>query len=143
MKTSSKTLVAALLTLLPLVAWSTGPVHNVWVGKGIALSDPQGSYAIASTSGSVSWNESTTQAVFNARVHANQGPVFEFVLVQPTLTTNYEIRGTWDVIKDGVTVCSSCTGSVYGLTAPLNSGFKLNITGGYHFSGSVYSRSDF
>ena len=143
MKTAPKALVAALLTLTPVVAFSTGPVHNIWVGKGIALNDPAGSYPIASTDGSISWNESTTQAVFNARVQANLGPTFEFVLVQPTLTTNYQIDGTWNVFKNGALVCSACTGSAYGLNGPLNTGFKLYINGGYHFSGSIYSRYDF
>jgi hypothetical protein len=52
---------------------------------------------------------------------------YEFTLVKTASTTNDEIKGAWDVYRDGVLMCASCDGTAYNLSAAVGSYYKVYI----------------
>ncbi len=74
---------------------------------------------------------------------------YEFTLIQTTVTNFNSIQGIWDVYRDGVLVCSSCTGSANGLIQPVTNYYKVTIddpvygSGAWFYSGFIDARDDF
>ncbi|MFL5358295.1 hypothetical protein [Archangium sp.] len=138
-------LLVALSALFPAVALAANPVHNVWATQPGLISEPGASYVATSASCSFSWTEVSGYAFINARAKAPTGDLYEFQLVSVTGSpTAYEVDGLWNVSKNGVPLCTGCSGLAYGLTAPIGSMFKIYVGNySYHLSGSVTNRYDF
>jgi hypothetical protein len=106
-----------------------------------------------------SWTEPTpgyaAQAHFRGAavtISADRGcdnRFYEFVLLQATTTTFNNIVGYWDVYRDGVLMCSSCTGSANGLIQPVTNYYKVTVddpvygSGAWFYSGFIDQRYDF
>jgi hypothetical protein len=77
------------------------------------------------------------------------GHFYEFTLNQSTVTSIGTIQGYWDVYRDGVLMCSACTGQVSGLSQPITNYYKLTINdpvygpGAWFYSGFIDVRDDF
>ncbi|WNG36276.1 hypothetical protein F0U60_23235 [Archangium minus] len=120
---------SALCVLLPTLAWSS-PVHSVWSTSAIEVKDPTGWYNTSSANASLSWNQFTGFAFVNARATSTTGNVYEFQLVSTTASTTADaIVGTWNVTKNGIPLCTNCTGSAYGLTGGVGNYFKIYVNG--------------
>ena len=88
-------------------------------------------------------------AIIDEKDYCGGGNFYEFTLNQSTSTTSNYIIGYWDVYRNGVLMCSACTGSVNGLSAPVTSYYKLVIddpvygSGAWFYSGYIDVRDDF
>lgn len=136
--------------------------HNIRSTTGLVVKDFQtgcsyGSFSIFRAS--TSWTEPATfpaagsfrgitKTIAAGACVANK---YEFVLLKTATTTADEITGTWDVIRNGSTVCSACNGHAYGLSAPVGNYYKVYVddpatpgtTEDWLFSGFISSRFDF
>ena len=137
--------------------------HNIRTSSGLAVKDAQTgcwynsfSYFRASTS----WTEPSPgyDAAANFRGVAKvfaaglcAAGFYDFTLLKTASTTDDEIVGTWDVIRNGTTVCAACSGKAYGLNQPAGANyFKVYVddplypgTEDWLFSGYINSRFDF
>jgi hypothetical protein len=134
-------LLSALCVLFPALAWSN-PVHSVWSNSPMFVADPVGGFQTATKANcAFSWTEGTGYAFANATATSSTGDVFEFQFLAPTASAaNGAIVGNWNVTKNGVLVCGNCSGSAYGLSGGVGTGFKIYVSGeSYHLSGYVSS----
>lgn len=129
-----------LCVLLPTLAWSN-PVHSVWSNSAMEIKDPTGWHTPLSANASLSWNQSTGFAFVNAHATSTTGNVYDFQLVSVTAsTTADQIVGTWNVTKNGIPLCTNCTGSAYGLTGGVGNYFKIYVNNEtYGFIGYIAS----
>jgi hypothetical protein len=152
---------AILLGVFGVTAFAQS-THNIRSTVGLAVKDFQtgcnyGSFSIFRAS--TSWTEPSsvpaagsfrglTKTIASGACVANR---YEFVLLKTGTTTADEITGVWDVIRNGVTVCSACNGHAYGLSAPAGNYYKVYIdeaatpltTEDWLFSGFILNRFDF
>lgn len=138
-------LLVALSALVPAVALAN-PVHNIWATQPGYVSEPAANYAATSASCSFSWTEATGYAFINARATAPTGDSYEFQLVSVTGSPSaYEVDGLWNISKNGVPLCTGCSGQAYGLTGSIGSMFKIYAgpNSSYHLSAIITSRYDF
>ena len=107
--------------------------HSVWTnenGKGIYDAETGCKYSIFDTFNmATSWTE-PSPPLYPAVAHfrgtaaafGNDAPctphTYEFTLDKTTSTTNDEIVGAWNVYRDGVLMCSGCSGTAFGLSLP-------------------------
>lgn len=97
----------------------------------------------------IAWEPGTKNASFIA-IARKDNKSYTFILnetLNETLRTapNGEIRGRWDVIRDGSFVCRGCIGKAYGLDEEIGSYLKVYIGDqrayhegeGWHFSGRI------
>ena len=76
---------------------------------------------------------------------------YEFTLVKTAGTNSDEIKGAWNVHRDGVLMCSGCNGIAYGLSQAAGVGnyYKVYIDDPVYgpstwlFSGYIDDRKDF
>jgi len=74
---------------------------------------------------------------------------YEFKLVSASATSADEIKGNWDVYRDGSLVCSNCAGLAAGLSNPVGNAYKVLIDDPVYgpatwlFSGFIDNRKDF
>lgn len=131
---------AALLVSAPALAG-----HTIWSNRSLGIMDNGVSYPASNVSMTIAWNETTFAAYASFHATAN-GSTYDFDLVGSSVTavTASNINGLWNIQRDGVLICAGCTGSVYGLTAPVNSGIKFyDSTSKFHFGAFVDARQDY
>lgn len=137
--------------------------HNIRTSTGLAVKDAQTGCWYGSFSGfraSTSWTEPSpaypaaanfrgiTKVLASGTCVSNK---YEFTLLKVASTSDDEIVGVWDVIRNGTTVCSACDGTAYGLSQPAGANyFKVYVddpwypgTEDWLFSGYIDSRFDF
>jgi hypothetical protein len=76
---------------------------------------------------------------------------YDFRLVASTTTKPDSITGTWDIYRGGVLMCSSCTGTVDGLSQAAGAGNYYNLyvddpvfgPATWLYSGYIDQRKDF
>jgi hypothetical protein len=157
-------LIVIALFALPVTAQVA--THSVWTNL-------NGYYIIDATNGcqytsfgsfnmATSWNETFAapnpadahfRGVGKAATYTFFCPTrfYDFRLVASTVTKPDSITGTWDIYRGGALMCSSCTGSVQGLSAPAGVGnyYKLYIDdpifgpGTWGYIGYIDQRKDF
>ncbi|WP_043427805.1 hypothetical protein [Cystobacter fuscus] len=137
-------LLSALFVLLPALAWSA-PTHSIWSTQGYVLQVPGVFAYVPSAKMSFNWKEGTSLAFVNAEAEGPAGEIYAFQLVSVTApTTADEIKGLWNISKNGAPLCTGCAGSAYGLSQPLNSYFKIYAgNSSYHISGFISNRYDY
>ncbi|NPC46644.1 hypothetical protein D7X99_05130 [Corallococcus sp. AB032C] len=131
---------AALLLSAPTLAG-----HSIWSTHGLYIGDNGATYPATSTNLTISWNESTFAAYASFHGTAN-GNTYDFDLVGSSVTsvTASNITGLWNIQRNGVLICTGCTGSAYGLNAAVGTGIKFyDSTYRYHFSATVDARQDY
>lgn len=142
-----------LFILLTVPAFAFAGTHNVISKKPYYLADGDTGVTYTYPKGAITmnWKDDTRYGFFNAIV-APDAPLrlkYEFMLVAISQSDPYEIKGLWDIYKNGALVCEGCVGVAYGLSAPVGSYFKLYIGDEtcydtkWHLSGYVTSRFDF
>jgi hypothetical protein len=83
--------------------------------------------------------------------HACGNHFYEFRLVRTASTTNDDIKGLWNVYRDSVLKCNSCSGTAYGLSQAAGAGnyYKVYIDDPLYgpqtwlYSGYLDVRKDF
>ena len=145
---------------LSIAAQST---HNIRTATSLAVKDAQTNCWYSSFSyfrASTSWTEPSPgyDAAANFRGVAKAfafgfcaSGFYDFTLLKVASTSADEIDGTWDVIRNGTTVCSACSGKAYGLSQPAGTNyFKVYVddplypgTEDWLYSGYIDSRFDF
>ena len=76
---------------------------------------------------------------------------YDFRLVVSSATTDDQIDGKWDVYRNGILMCSACTGSAYGLSQAAGAGnyYKVYVDDPvfgpqtWLYSGYLDQRKDF
>ena len=76
---------------------------------------------------------------------------YEFRLVKTAATSDDEIKGAWNVYRDGVLMCNACDGVAYGLNQPAGAGnyYKVYVDDPVYgpqtwlYSGYIDQRKDF
>jgi len=136
-------LLVALSALIPTVA-SAGPVYNIWANKPGYLTTLGTTQLAVSGSGSASFNTDTAFAFVYARAKTGAGDTYEFQLVSVTNTVPTDrVDGYWNVLRNGVAVCSACTGYVYGLSSGAGKPLNIVVDGGnYQVNPIITSRND-
>ncbi|WP_225412361.1 hypothetical protein [Stigmatella hybrida] len=129
---------AALLVSAPALA-----AHSIWSTHGLYIGDNGASSPATGVNMTISWNESTMSAFASFHGIAN-GNSYDFELVgSVTSVTASNITGLWNIKRNGALICAGCTGSAYGLNAPLGTGIKFyDSTYAFHFSAIVDARQD-
>ena len=141
--------------------------HSVWTktDNGLVIRDAETGCKytnLPSFDMATSWTEPsppTYPAIAHFRGHSKAIGVvrpcrdhyYEFTLVKTASTTNDEIKGAWNVHRDGVLMCSACDGVAYGLSQPDGVGnyYKVYIDDPVYgpstwlFSGYIDARKDF
>jgi hypothetical protein len=133
-------ILSALCVLFPALAWSN-PVHNVWANSPLYVADSSGWYTASSANCSFGWNETTGYAFANAQATVGSN-LYQFQLVSVTASTSSgDITGLWNVTKNGVPLCTNCSGSAYGLNVGVGSHFKIYVgpNNAYHLSAYITS----
>ncbi|RKG79170.1 hypothetical protein [Corallococcus terminator] len=131
---------AALFVSVPALAG-----HSIQSTHGLSIVDNYASYPATGVNMTITWNESTFAAYASFNGIAN-GNTYAFNLVGSSVTsvTSSNITGLWNIHRNGVLLCGGCTGSAYGLTAPVGWGIKFYTSGEvYGFSAYVDSRQDY
>lgn len=127
------------------------PVHSVWSdNQPILIIDGNTGKQYQPSLGysATSWQETTSQG-FSHAVGLTSNGLYEFRMLSTSSNNNDEILGLWDVYHNGVLVCGSCVGKVYGLSFPIGNYFKIYVGTplGYaerwHFSGYITNRFDY
>lgn len=140
-------LLVALLMLVPAVLFAKGlPVHSVWGQKPLALVISGASISPTKLDSSFNWSETTQLGFGNARALDAAGNTYDFQLISITASnTNDQLTGKWNVSKNGVNVCTACTGSAYGLSGAVGNYFKIYAgpTSNFHVSGYITNRYDY
>ncbi|MFY0580692.1 hypothetical protein ACN28S_46345 [Cystobacter fuscus] len=137
-------LLSALCVLLPSLAWSA-PTHSIWSNQGYVLQVPGVYVYVPSANMTFNWTEGTSLAFVNVQAKGPADELYAFQLVSVTApTTADEIKGLWNISKNGAPLCTGCAGSAYGLSQPLNSYFKIYAgNSSYHISGFITNRYDY
>jgi hypothetical protein len=136
-------LLVALSALIPTLA-SAGPVYNIWANKPGYLTTLGTTQLAVSSESSASFNTSTAFAFVYARARTGAGDTYEFQLVSVTSTVPGDrVDGYWNVTRNGVAVCSQCTGYVYGLSSGAGKPLNISVDGGnYQVKPIITSRND-
>ncbi|WP_375768705.1 hypothetical protein NR798_44680 [Archangium gephyra] len=136
-------LLVALSALVPAVA-SANPVYSSWANQPGSLTTLGTTQTPASVDTAVSWNVSTSFAFAFARAKTSAGETYEFQLVSATPISQMDrIDGTWNVTRNGVVLCSQCTGFVSGLSSWLGKPLTISVDGGnYAMSAIITNRYD-
>lgn len=146
MRRFSLMLLAALM-LVPAALWAKGlAVHSVWAQKPLALIINNVNITPTGLNSSFNWSESSQNGFANARATDASGNTYDFQLISITASnTVSQITGKWNVSKNGVNVCTACTGSAYGLNGAAGTYYKIYVgsTNNYHVSGYITNRYDY
>ncbi len=145
-------MVAGLLSLAASPSWAAVNVHSINSDKPLQLIDasarnptqynPTVGYSVTS------WKEGFTVDFSNAYAEAG-GNRYEFNLMKVTTASADEIKGRWNIFKNGRLVCHNCMGKAYGLSQPIGNYFKIYIgtpnayLEKWHFSAYITSRFDY
>ncbi len=81
----------------------------------------------------------------NTQAKGPADELYAFQLVSVTApTTADEIKGLWNISKNGAPLCTGCAGSASGLSQPLNSYFKIYVgNSSYRLSDFITNRCDY
>jgi hypothetical protein len=136
-------LLVALSALIPTVA-SAGPVYNIWANKPGYLTTLGTTQLAVSGASSASFNTDTAFAFVYAKAKTSAGDTYEFQLVSVTSTAPGDrVDGHWNVSRNGVAVCSACTGYVQGLSSGAGKPLNIFVDGGnYQVNPIITSRND-
>lgn len=137
--------------------------HSVWTNNnGLVIVDPTSGCNYTGFSGfnmATSWTEPTPG--YPAQAHfrgvSKAGAIgcttyfYDFRLIDSASTDPDYIKGTWDIYRSGVLVCSSCDGVAYGLSSAAGVGnyYKVYIDDPFYgsnawlYSGYINVRKDF
>lgn len=139
---SLRTLIA-LSALVPAIA-SASPVYSSWANQPGSLTTLGSTQTPASANIAVSWNINTTFAFAYARAKTSAGDTYEFQLVSAAPISQMDrVDGTWNVSRNGVAVCSQCTGFVSGLSSWIGKPLTVSVDGGnYAMSAIIANRYD-
>ncbi len=137
------TFIALIITgLVSVSAAAQANPHSVWTfdGGGRQVTDPDLPCDFTTFEKFrmiTSWTEPTPgypaqahfrgAAVIDEKDHCAPGNFYEFVLIQSTTTNFSSIVGYWDVYRNGVLMCSACTGSANGLSTPVTTYYKVTV----------------
>jgi hypothetical protein len=137
-------LLSALFVLLPALAWSA-PTHSIWSTQGYILQALDIFAYVPSANMTFNWKEGTSLAFVNAEAEGPADEIYAFQLVSVTApTTADEIKGLWNISRNGAPLCTGCAGRAYGLSQPLNGYFKIDVSNlSYHLSGFIKNRYDY
>ena len=140
--------------------------HSVWTNNnGLVIRDAQTGCAYTSLAAfdmATSWTE-PAPPTYNAVAHfrgvskayayslaCNTDHFYEFRLIKTGSTTVDEIKGSWNVYRDGGLVCNACAGTAYGLSSPVGNYYKVYVddpfypgTENWLYSGYIDVRKDF
>jgi hypothetical protein len=116
---------------------------NIIIGRPYLVHDLETDAWILNASGRciVAWQPGTTTAIFFFIARSNETYIFSSAEVFNS--TDSEIWGRWNVLKDGRFVCDRCIGHAYGLDEGTGRYFKLYIGNqttyyeGWHCSGWI------
>lgn len=121
-------LILMVVGLFTVSAMAQIKTHSVWTNShGLAIRDATTGCWYTGFSGfnmATSWNEPTAgtvpadaffRGVSKAGVAGCTTYFYDFRLVISSSTTDDQIDGKWDVYRNNVLMCSSCSGSAYGL----------------------------
>lgn len=155
MRFTSRLLLAAALVLslsASAVSAKLLPVHSIWSdNRPIGINDGETgkSYEAVRGYSVTSWQEFTPQAFSHAVGVADNGSLYEFRLTSVTSSDAAEILGRWDIYRNGVLVCGSCIGKVYGVNGAIGDYFKIYVGTPFayaelwHFSAYITNRFDY
>ena len=147
------------------ISASAQSTHSVWTNdNGLAVGDPETGCWYTALKGfemATSWTE-PAPPVYPAVAHfrgitkayaTTFGCIdrkYEFRLVRASSTTADEIKGLWNVYRDGVLKCNSCSGTAYNLSAAVGNYYKVYVddplypgTENWLYSGYIDVRKDF
>lgn len=140
------------LTLSTVPALAADPVHSIESDEPIALHDYDWGVTWSSfiEGNSVSsWQEDTPQAFSHVRAVPDKKAEYEFKLVEVTYSDHEEIKGLFDIYRNGTIVCDDCVGKAYGLSLAPGNYFKVYVgtPSGYaenwHYRGYISHRFDY
>lgn len=121
-------------------------IHVITSDKPLYFKNPSLSTNLDKVRGnlSISWNEKSNQAFFNAKVKIAFGIEYEFRLIETKACSEDSIEGLFDIMKDGKAVASGITGKLYGLNQPVGEYFKFYSSDEqWHLSGYITYRMDY
>jgi hypothetical protein len=81
--------------------------------------------------------------------HFCNNHTYEFRLVRTASTTNDDIKGLWNVYRDGTLKCNACNGTAYGLSGAVGNYYKVYVDDPVYgpstwlYSGYIDNRKDF
>lgn len=117
---------------------SRRPLYVTDYERGEHFEDPPGGCVIV-------WKP-RTKVAFVYAVAIAQGVKYEFILTEVTSVSDYEIKGRWTVLRNGMIRCRRCIGKAYGLTGSVGQYFKIYVGTPshyeeyWHFSGWITKR---
>lgn len=155
-----------LFAISSISAMAQVSTHSVWTNdNGLVIVDPElrcKFTTLRSFEMATSWTEpgpptypaiahfrGISKAYGDTRECGNH--FYEFTLIKTASTTNDEIKGAWNVYRDGVLMCASCDGTAYGLSQAAGGGnyYKVYIDDPVYgafawlYSGYIDVRKDF
>lgn len=140
--------------------------HSVWTNdNGLVIGDAQTGCAYTTLKAfdmATSWTEPSSP-LYGAIAHfrgvskayayspiCNTDHFYEFTLIKNAGTSNDQIDGYWDVLRDGSLMCSACKGKAYNLSAAVGNYYKVYVddplypgTENWLYSGYIDVRKDF
>lgn len=146
---------------------SAQSTHSVWTNdNGLAIGDAETGcwyQSLRAFDMATSWTEPAPptypavahfRGVSKAYAYSHACPTdhsYEFRLVRTSSTTVDEIKGLWNVYRDGILKCNACSGKAYGLSSPAGVGnyYKVYIDdpifgpSTWLYSGYIDQRKDF
>lgn len=169
MKKSNIVTLFVLIVVAMLASTASAQVftHSVWTNaNGFYIIDATNSCVYTSFSGfnaATSWNEefaapNPAEAHFRGVAKAIGSPFglcptrgYDFRLEASTTTKPDTITGTWNIYRNNVLVCASCTGTAYGLSQAAGAGnyYKVYVDDPFAgpatwlYSGYIDQRKDF
>lgn len=148
--------------LLSVSVMAKYQTHSIWTNdNGLVIGDAENGceYSLLySFEMATSWTEPTpgypAQAHFRGIskaegwTHGCGNHFYEFSLNKSVYTDTDNIKGYWDVYRDGTLMCSGCGGNAYGLSQSVGQYYKLVIWdpvyGAYwYYIGYIDQRKDF
>lgn len=133
-------------------AQSADPVHSVQCDdKPLYLIDYQ--YGVTYSTfkygySVISWQEGSDPSFAHATAYTPGGE-YEFRLDTPHGNSSSEIKGEWDITRNGTLVCNDCIGVGYGLDGSVGDYLKIYVgtpwsyAENWHFSGYITDRFDY
>jgi len=145
--------VAVLTVAIPVLAWSNLlPVHNVrssaitYFNESDYVLQQHVDHVVAAGHATASWQEGTLHSFGNVKV-ATKADTFDLRLVRVTSADADEIKGEWDVFKNGNPTCAGCKGYLYvtspGVGSEYVKGYVNSDKVGYSFYGALDAKTRF